>query len=114
MDGKGRCIDNIFVERLWRRLKYEEVYRHAHTSVADARAGIGAWLGFYSTECQHQSLGYRTPRQIYQEGLWMWDDRRRRPAAFPPLPEPTRKAGKCSPSPAYPQARPTIDLISMK
>jgi len=42
MDGKGRCIDNIFVERLWRSRKYEEVHRHAHTSVADARAGIGA------------------------------------------------------------------------
>ena len=71
MDGKGRCMDNIFVERLWRSLKYEEVYLHAYATVAETRAGIGAWLDFYNTERQHQSLGYRTPRQIYQEGLWV-------------------------------------------
>jgi putative transposase len=71
MDGKGRCMDNIFVERLWRSLKYEEVYLNAYASVAEAKAGIGAWLDFYNQERQHQSLGYRTPRQIYQEGLWI-------------------------------------------
>src|SRR5580704_9827829 len=71
MDGKGRCMDNIFVERLWRSLKYEEVYLHAYATVAEARAGIGAWLDFYNTERQHQSLGYRTPWQVYQEGLWI-------------------------------------------
>src|SRR6187455_910424 len=71
MDGKGRCMDNIFVERLWRSLKYEEVYLHAYATVAEAKAGIGAWLDFYNTERQHQSLDYRTPRQIYQEGLWI-------------------------------------------
>src|ERR1700687_6200349 len=71
MDGKGRCMDNIFIERLWRSLKYEEVYLHAYASVAEAKAGIGAWLSFYNDERQHQSLGYRTPRQIYQEGLWI-------------------------------------------
>jgi putative transposase len=71
MDGKGRCMDNIFVERLWRSLKYEEVYLNAYATVAEAKAGIGAWLSFYNDERQHQSLGYRTPRQIYQEGLWI-------------------------------------------
>jgi putative transposase len=71
MDGKGRCMDNVFVERLWRSLKYEEVYLHAYATVAEAKAGIGAWLSFYNDERQHQSLGYRTPRQIYQEGLWI-------------------------------------------
>ena len=71
MDGKGRCMDNIFVERLWRSLKYEEVYLNAYATVAEAKAGIGAWLSFYNEERQHQSLGYRTPRQIYQEGLWI-------------------------------------------
>jgi putative transposase len=71
MDGKGRCMDNIFVERLWRSLKYEEVYLHAYATVAEARTGIGAWLDFYNTERQHQSLGYRTPWRIYQEGLWI-------------------------------------------
>jgi putative transposase len=71
MDGKGRCMDNIFVERLWRSLKYEEVYLKAYATVAEAKTGIGAWLDFYNEERQHQSLGYRTPRQIYQEGLWI-------------------------------------------
>jgi len=71
MDGKGRCMDNIFVERLWRSLKYEEIYLNAYGSVAEAKAGIAAWLSFYNDERQHQSLGYRTPRQIYQEGLWI-------------------------------------------
>jgi putative transposase len=72
MDGKGRCMDNIFVERLWRSLKYEEVYLHAYASVAEAKAGIGAWLDFYNVERQHHSLGYRTPRQIYDQGVWIW------------------------------------------
>ena len=71
MDGKGRCMDNIFVERLWRSLKYEEVYLNAYATVAEAKAGIGDWLRFYNEERQHQSLGYRTPRQIYEQGLWM-------------------------------------------
>src|SRR6516164_5781354 len=71
MDGKGRCMDNIFVERLWRSLKYEEVYLNAYGSVAEAKAGIGAWLSFYNDERQHQSLGYRTPRRVYEEGLWI-------------------------------------------
>src|SRR6185295_2878206 len=95
MDGKGRCMDNIFIERLWRSLKYEEVYLNAYANVAEARAGIGAWLDFYNEERPHQSLGYRTPRQIYE------DDRLCRPAPLPPLPEQARKAGKCSPSPTY-------------
>jgi len=71
MDGKGRCMDKIFVERLWRSLKYEEVYLNAYASVAEAKAGIRAWLDFYNEERQHQSLGYRTPRHIYQQGLWI-------------------------------------------
>jgi len=66
MDGKGRYMDNIFVERLWRSLKYEEVYLNAYASVAEAKTGIGFWLGFYNEERQHQSLGYRTPRQAYE------------------------------------------------
>jgi putative transposase len=58
-------MDNIFVERLWRSLKYEDVYLHAYA--AQARAGIGAWLHFYNEERLHQAHGYRTPRQIYEE-----------------------------------------------
>jgi transposase InsO family protein len=56
MDGKGRYMDNIFVQRLWRSLKYEEVYLNAYAGVAEAKAGIGSWLGSYNEERQHQSL----------------------------------------------------------
>lgn len=65
MDGKGRCLDNVFVERLWRSLKYEEVYLHAYDDVAQARAGIGRYLGFYNDERAHQALGYQTPAAFY-------------------------------------------------
>jgi putative transposase len=66
MDGKGRCIDNIFVERLWRSLKYEEVYLHAYDSVRDARAGIGRYFKFYNCRRPHQALGYQTPDAYYR------------------------------------------------
>jgi integrase-like protein len=66
MDGKGRCMDNVFVERLWRSLKYEEIYLHAYASVSEAKSGIGAWLNFYNEERLHQTHDYRTPRQVYE------------------------------------------------
>jgi putative transposase len=66
MDGKGRCIDNIFVERLWRSVKYEEVYLHAYDSPREARAGIGRYMKFYNFERPHQSLGYQTPDAFYR------------------------------------------------
>jgi putative transposase len=66
MDGKGRCIDNVFVERLWRSLKYEEVYLYAYASVQEARTGIGCYLKFYNFERPHQALGYQTPDAFYQ------------------------------------------------
>jgi len=69
MDGKGRCLDNVFVERLWRSLKYEEVYLHAYASVTEARSGIGGYMAFYNDERPHQSLGYQTPTKFY-EGLF--------------------------------------------
>ena len=68
MDGKGRYIDNIFVERLWRSVKYEEVYLKAYQNVPEARAGIGAYLRFYNHERPHQALGYQTPQEIFEEG----------------------------------------------
>src|SRR5271167_459413 len=115
MDGKGRCMDNIFVERLWRSLKYEEVYLHAYASVAEAKAGIGAWLRFYNEERQHQSHAHRTPRQVYEEGLWICGRSALPTGSACPLPEQTRKAGKCSPSPTSPQAPPPAkDLILMR
>ena len=65
MDGRGRCMDNIFVERLWRSLKYEEVYLKDYESVTEAQAGIERYFRFYNQERIHQSLGYRTPAAIY-------------------------------------------------
>jgi putative transposase len=65
MDGKGRFLDNIFIERLWRSLKYEEVFIKAYTSVAEARLNIGSWITFYNAERKHQALGYCTPNQIF-------------------------------------------------
>ena len=66
MDGRGRCFDNIFIERLWRSLKYEEVYLREYGSVPEARAGIGNWFRFYNKERAHQKLGDRTPAQLYR------------------------------------------------
>jgi putative transposase len=68
MDGRGRCLDNIFIERLWRSLKYEEVYLRDYVTVPDARAGIGRYWKFYNYERLHQSLMYRTPASIYLAG----------------------------------------------
>ena len=66
MDGKGRCIDNIFVERLWRSLKYEEVYLHAYDTVPEARLSIGRYMKFYNEARPHQALGYQTPAAFYR------------------------------------------------
>ena len=68
MDGKGRYLDNIFVERLWRSVKYEEVYLKAYRDGSEARRGIDAYLDFYNRERPHQSLGYRTPTQVFASG----------------------------------------------
>jgi putative transposase len=65
MDGKGRCLDNVFVERLWRSLKYEEVYLHAYDTVPEARASIGRYFAFYNDLRPHQALGYQTPDAFY-------------------------------------------------
>ena len=68
MDGKGRCIDNIFVERLWRSLKYEEVYLNAYDSVKEARDGIAQYIHFFNHERPHSNLGHQTPANFY-DGL---------------------------------------------
>ena len=65
MDGRGAWRDNVFVERLWRSVKYEEVYLRAYDSVAEARACIGRYLDFYNRKRPHSSLGARTPDQAY-------------------------------------------------
>ena len=68
MDGKGRCIDNVFIERVWRSLKYEEVYLNPYDDVPEARFRIGRYFDFYNGVRPHQSLGYQTPTSFY-DGL---------------------------------------------
>ncbi len=65
MDGRGRALDNIFTERLWRTVKYEEVYLHDYSSVREARAGLRAYFAFYNNQRVHQALGYRPPAEVY-------------------------------------------------
>jgi len=65
MDGRGRALDNIFVERLWRTVKYEEVYLNDYQSIPHGRQRLGAYFPFYNWERPHQSLGYRTPAHVY-------------------------------------------------
>lgn len=66
MDGKGRALDNVFIERLWRSLKYEEVYTKDYQSMTEARRGIADWFSFYNTERPHAGLCYKTPFKVYQ------------------------------------------------
>jgi len=65
MDGKGAWRDNVFIERLWRSVKYEEVYLHAYDTVSDSRAGIGRYFDLYNRRRPHSSLGRRTPDDVY-------------------------------------------------
>lgn len=67
MDGKGRVFDNIFVERLWRSVKYEEVYIKSYETVKDCVSGLTEYFRFYNEERFHQALDYRTPQQVYHE-----------------------------------------------
>jgi len=68
MDGKGRCLDNIFVERLWRTVKYEEVYLHRYEVVPQLTSGLKRYFAYYNEGRLHQSLDYHTPAMVYQEG----------------------------------------------
>ncbi len=70
MDGKRRAIDNVFTERLWRSIKYEEVYLNEYRSPAEVRRRVGEYVRFYNEQRPHQSLGYRTPASVY----WQTDD----------------------------------------
>jgi putative transposase len=68
MDGKGRCLDNVFVERLWRSVKYEDIYLRCYETVPQLSTGLERYFPFYNEERLHQSLDYRTPDQVYREG----------------------------------------------
>ena len=69
MDGRGRWMDNVFIERLWRSLKYEEIYLKGYADGREAKAGIAAWINFYNTRRPHQALGGRTPMAVWREGI---------------------------------------------
>src|SRR5690348_12600828 len=69
MDGRGRWMDNVFIERLWRSLKYEDIYLKGYADGREARAGIGAWIAFYNTGRPHQALGNRSPLVVWREGV---------------------------------------------
>ena len=68
MDGKGRCLDNIFIERLWRTVKYEYLYLHAFEGGQELREGLASWVRWYNRQRPHQGLEYRTPDEVYYEG----------------------------------------------
>ena len=85
MDGRGRFADNIFVERLWRSLKYEEVYLKAYEKVAEARQGITAYFEFYNYQRLHQALAYRTPRQGFDEAAPLASSARGKNAGARPI-----------------------------
>ena len=69
MDGRGRAYDNIFIERLWRSVKYEDIYLHQYQNIPECKVGLDEYFRFYDTERRHQSLDYKTPQEIYSEGL---------------------------------------------
>jgi putative transposase len=69
MDGKGRCLDNVFVERLWRTVKYEDVYLRGYETVPELTQGLGRYFPFYNEERPHQALDYQTPAAVYRGGL---------------------------------------------
>ena len=69
MDGRGRWMDNVFIERLWRSLKYEEVYLKGYADGREARAGIESWVRFYNHQRLHQALGNRTPMAVWRAGV---------------------------------------------
>lgn len=68
MDGRGRALDNVFIERLWRTVKYEWLYLHGYESVPELHAGLTSYFDFYNGERPHQALEYRTPKEVYCEG----------------------------------------------
>jgi putative transposase len=69
MDGKGRWVDNVFVERLWKSVKYEEVYLHAYDAVSQARQGLQRYFKFYNEQRPHSSLDGKTPDTVYFSSL---------------------------------------------
>ena len=93
MDGRGRWLDNVFIERLWRSLKYEDVYLKGYADGREARAGISEWVRFYNDRRPHQALGHRPPMAVWRDGVTgakavdMMDNAR----ALPTCPQPQQQ-----------------------
>ena len=89
MDGRGRCMDNIFIERLWRSFKYEAVYLHELSDGFQAQRVIARWMEFYNTQRPHSALDGSTPAETYDEGMLMeiQAEPHRSPAPLPAQPE---------------------------
>ena len=68
MDGRGRALDNVFIERLWRTMKYENIYLKEYATVDELIKGLTWYINFYNRRRLHQSLGYKTPWEVYQSG----------------------------------------------
>jgi putative transposase len=124
MDGKGRFMDNIFIERLWRSLKYEEVFIKSYATALEARNGIGSYIELYNSERLHQSLEYRTPDQVFAAGASLWicgQSAAPTGSASPMFPSAMAATassqhgnmGKCSPLPTYPQAQPQQEGLDL-
>jgi putative transposase len=69
MDGRGRWMDNVFIERLWRSLKYEDVYLKGYADGREAKTGIASWIAFYNTQRPHMALGHRPPMAVWRAGI---------------------------------------------
>jgi len=67
MDGRGRWMDNVFIERLWRSLKYEEIYLWSHGTLPEVEHGVARWMDFYNFRRRHQGLDEQTPWEVYRE-----------------------------------------------
>jgi putative transposase len=101
MDGRGRFMDNIFIERLWRSIKYEEVHLKAYADGREARAGIGSWMNFYNHRRPHQALDNQTPIAVWREGM----ARPERPAEAVDMPLRLDNANALPTSPQLPQKK---------
>ena len=69
MDGRGRAYDNIFIERLWRSVKYEDIYLRQYQNIPECKTGLGEYFRTYDVERRHQALDYKTPREVYYDGM---------------------------------------------
>ena len=98
MDGRGRFMDNIFIERLWRSIKYEEVHLKAYADGHEARIGIGRWMDFYNHRRAHQSINNQRPMNVWRDGM----NGRERPAEAVDMP---LRLDNANALPTYPQQR---------